>query len=119
MEVHNQYILYGTRICPRCFWYIQGSLHCEWKNCEFLLGGSNQRDRRTCLTITQSEISTDLKPSTSGDGTFTKKFTQAGITSALGGGIATVDVSVASIREAGKEGFVAVDSLDIGFTYAK
>ncbi|KAH7120013.1 hypothetical protein B0J11DRAFT_617026 [Dendryphion nanum] len=67
----------------------------------------------------KSEIKADIKPVTSGDGTYLKTFTQAGVSSALGGGVATVDVNLALVRETNKVGFVAVDTIDIGFSYSK
>lgn len=64
--------------------------------------------------------SADVKPSkANASGEYLLHLVQDGATSAYGGGVATVDISLALIREANKQGVVTVDSLDIGFAYSK
>lgn len=66
----------------------------------------------------QSQVGAEIKPSTS-DGNYVVNLTQAGAASAYGGGVATIDISLALVKVPGKEGIVTVDSIDIGFEYSK
>ncbi|KAF2009306.1 hypothetical protein BU24DRAFT_455821 [Aaosphaeria arxii CBS 175.79] len=68
---------------------------------------------------TTSEVSTDIKSSSTSDGNFSIRLEQNGATSEYGGGISTIDISLALLRDTTRDGSVAVDSLDIGFGYSK
>jgi hypothetical protein len=66
----------------------------------------------------QSTVGADIKPS-SPDGNYVVTLVQNGATSAYGGGVATIDINLALVKVAGKDGVATVDSIDIGFEYSK
>ncbi|KAF2476669.1 uncharacterized protein BDR25DRAFT_375720 [Lindgomyces ingoldianus] len=66
-----------------------------------------------------SEVNGDINAATKQDYSYVFHSTSPGATSAPGGGVATIDVQVRLLPEAGTASAVTVDSIDIGFNYAK
>jgi hypothetical protein len=71
------------------------------------------------LTLPFQSTSQGNIPSPEEGGSFSLVLFNDGATSALGGGVATLDVSLALQRKEGRTGFLSLDSLDITFDYTQ